>query len=112
MKTKISIILFIILVFSSVAIGEDLYPFKLTVSDWGKLQKIDKTNMCLHYFFEVYRQGRLKKWVRRDLLKRRYAIFMAGKLSELISITIIKERNTHDNIFKISMCEMAVHGWL
>jgi len=111
MKTII-IALLITLMFTGVVIGEDIKPFQLTVSDWEKLQKDQRTGVCLYYLFEVYGQGRLKKWVRRELKIKRYALFMAGKLSELISITIIKERNTHDNIFKISMCEMAVHGWL
>jgi len=82
------------------------------VSDWSTLQKDDKTNVCLYYLFEVYKQGRLKKWVRKEFNNKRFVIYMAQKLSKLISITIIKEHYTTDNIFELSLGEMSIEGWL
>lgn len=112
MKTKIiSIILFIILI-STTALAADIKFFQLTVSNWEKLSKIDKDNSCACYLITVFKQGRLKPWVRKNFLRKHYFMYMVQKLSKLISITIINERYTSDNIFKISLGEMVIQGWL
>lgn len=113
MKTKIiSIILFIILIITTTTIAGDIKPFQLTTSNWLALQKIDKENVCAHYLIVVFKQNRLKPWVRKNFLRKHYFLYMTKKLSKLISTTIINERYISNNIFKISVGEMVIQGWL
>ena len=73
MKTKIiSIILFILLIITTTAIAKDIKPFQLTISNWSKLTKVEKDACCAQYLIVVFKQGRLKPWVRKNFLRKHY----------------------------------------
>jgi len=85
MKTKIIIIILLITLISTMAMAADIKPFQLTTSDWLTLQKIDRDAACSYYLIAIFKQGRLKPWVRKNFLRKHYFLYMSEKLSKLIS---------------------------